>query len=493
MENKVSWRLGKILDDRYRIDSVLGIGGMAVVYKAYDQQEDRDVAVKVLRDDVAMDAESRRQFRKEYQAVGKLSHPNIRAVYDVVVSGDTEYIVMEYVDGINLKQYLKKKGVVPWQEVLDFSIQITQALSHAHSRGIIHLDIKPQNIMLPHDGMVKIADFGIAQMDDTNQTDSADEAVGSIHYISPEQAKGEAVDARSDLYSLGIVMYEMLTGKLPYDGETAEQVLVQHYSVIPEAPSELYPEIPPELETATLRAMEPDPKDRYLTADEMRADLEQLQETLESARQEQDEQEEQGPESQEPEELMLDPVPPAADTVPQVQPVRVVRDEVRVVRKNVPRISRAGELSREGYARRRARANSISMLLGFSLVAVFALGLFSFVGRYWLKDIFQEAKRVEVPTLVGLDIDDVTNNDTIKELYKVNITYRSDPSYRMGQIMEQDPAGGSSRMIVSDGIELDLTVSSGLQLERLPYDLVNSPFTPPPARRWSAAAPSPST
>ena len=165
MDNKVDWRLGKILDDRYEIESVLGIGGMAIVYKAYDRQMGRPVAVKVLRDDVAMDAESRKQFRKEYQAVGKLSHPNIRAVYDVVVSGDTEYIVMEYVDGINLKQYMKKNGPLSWQEALYFSTQIAQALRHAHSRNIVHLDIKPQNIMLPRDGSVKIADFGIAQMD----------------------------------------------------------------------------------------------------------------------------------------------------------------------------------------------------------------------------------------------------------------------------------------------------------------------------------------
>lgn len=472
MENEVTWRLGKILDERYKIESVVGIGGMAVVYKAYDQQEDRYVALKVLRDDVAMDAESRRQFRKEYQAVGKLSHPNIRAVYDVVVSGDTEYIVMEYVDGVNLKQYLKKKGRLPWREVLGLSIQIARALSHAHSRGIIHLDIKPQNIMLPRDGTVKIADFGIAQMEEAAEGESSDEAVGSIHYISPEQAKGEAVDARSDIYSLGIVMYEMLTGKLPYDGETAEQVLVQHYSVIPEAPSEIDPDIPSELENASLRAMEPEPDDRYPTADEMLADLEQLQESLDA------------------EDAFYDDggngeavgadhtlVQPADAAAAERVPARIVRDEVRIVRKNVPRISRSGELSREGYARRRARANTISMLSGFALVAVFALGLFSFVWRYWLKDIFQDAERVDVPALVGLNIDDVISNENVATLYKIEIDYRADPTYSSGTVLEQDPAPGSSRMIVSDGIDLKLVVSSGLQMERLPDDLVNSPFT----------------
>ena len=198
MDNKVNWRIGKRLDGRYEIQSVLGIGGMAVVYKALDQKLGRNVAIKVLRDDTAMDTESRRRFHTEYQAVAMLSHPNIRAVYDVVSSGDTEYIVMEYVDGINLKQYLKKKGHLSWKEALHFSAQIARALSHAHEKGIVHMDIKPQNIMLLRDGTAKIADFGIAQFEGAMESDSS-EAQGSIHYISPEQARGEPVDARSDI------------------------------------------------------------------------------------------------------------------------------------------------------------------------------------------------------------------------------------------------------------------------------------------------------
>lgn len=458
MDNKVDWRLGKILDDRYEIESVLGIGGMAIVYKAYDRQMGRPVAVKVLRDDVAMDAESRKQFRKEYQAVGKLSHPNIRAVYDVVVSGDTEYIVMEYVDGINLKQYMKKNGPLSWQEALYFSTQIAQALRHAHSRNIVHLDIKPQNIMLPRDGSVKIADFGIAQMDEPMEGGSAaDEAVGSIHYISPEQARGEAVDARSDIFSLGIVMYEMLTGRLPFDGDTVEQVAVQHYSVIPDAPSQINPDVPLELEGITLRAMEPDPDDRYPTADDMLADLNDFSQAMSRASEKA-------------------AVTPAEDTQDKV-PVRIVKDEVHVVRKNVPRISRAGELSKEGYARRRIRANKISMLLGFSLVIAFALGLFVFVWQYWLRDIFEETERVEVPTFVGQNVNDITANGAMTELYNFDVKYRPDPNTPADVILEQDPAAGSSRMIVSSGINVSLTVSSGVEMIRLPTDIVNIPYT----------------
>ena len=478
MENKVNWRLGKVLDDRYKIESVLGIGGMAVVYKAYDQQLQRDVAVKVLRDDVAMDAESRKQFRKEYQAVGMLSHPNIRAVYDVVVSGDTEYIVMEFVDGINLKQYMRKKLIIPWQEVLRLSIQVARALCHAHSRGIIHMDIKPQNIMLPLDGTVKIADFGIAQIEAAVAPEqAADEALGSIHYISPEQARGDQVDARSDIYSLGVVMYEMLTGKLPFDGETVEQVTVQHYSVIPDAPSQFNPSIPEELEDITLHAMEPDPDDRYPTADEMLADLERFRRESEDLSSIQLPQVEPEESQEEPREKAVAARPVRQPAPRQTEPVRITRDEVHVIRKNVPRISRAGELSKEGYARRRTRANSVSMLLGFALVAIFALGLFVFVWQYWLADIFSDTVRVIVPAFVGENIDDVNANTDLNEIYNIKILYRANPTYAQGIVMEQDPEAGANRMVVSDGIDLTLTVSSGIQMQQLPANLVNMPFT----------------
>ena len=444
MENKVNWRLGKILDGRYEIVSVVGIGGMAVVYQAYDLEKKRDVAVKVLRDDVSMDADSRRQFRKEYQAVEKLNHPNIRAVYDVVSSGDTEYIVMEYVDGINLKQYMKGKGVLSWQGVLHFSTQIARALNHAHSRGLIHMDIKPQNIMLPKDGTVKIADFGIAQMDEADPTD-AEEALGSIHYISPEQARGGIIDARSDIYSLGVVMYEMLTGKLPFEGKTVEEVAVQQYSVMPDAPSALNSDVPAELEEITLRAMQPEPDDRYATVAEMLADLEDFRRSRNG-------------------------------TAVQTS-VNEIRDEVHVISKNVPRISRSGELSKEGYVRRRARAASISMLSGFVIVVAFALALFIFVWQYWLKDIFRDAERVSVASFVGQQAEDILVDEELQELYNFKVVYKADSTHDEGMVTEQDPAAGASRMITSDGIDVTLTVSSGVQLVTIPDDIVNAPYT----------------
>lgn len=210
--------IGKILNDRYELLDVLGVGGMAVVYKAKCHRLNRLVAVKVLKPELAADADIRARFHGESKAVGMMSHPNIVNVYDVNQDGDIDYFVMELVDGITLKQYIHRRGgVLNWREALHFSVQILEGLDHAHSRGIIHRDVKPQNIMVLRDGSVKVADFGIATIADAQKT-MTQEALGSVHYISPEQAKGSAVDERSDLYSTGVVLYEMLTGRLPYEG-----------------------------------------------------------------------------------------------------------------------------------------------------------------------------------------------------------------------------------------------------------------------------------
>ena len=455
MENKISWRLGKTLDGRYEMISVLGIGGMAVVYKAFDHKLKRHVAIKVLRDDVAMDAVSRRRFRTEYQAVGMLSHPNIRAVYDVVSSGDTEYIVMEFVDGINLKQYLKKKGALSWKEVLHFSTQIAKALSHAHSKGIIHMDIKPQNIILPRDGTVKIADFGIAHLveESGDSAEDPDEALGSIHYISPEQARGEAVDGRTDIYSLGVVMYEMLTGQIPFDGESVAEVAVKHFTISPDAPTALNPEIPPELEEITLKAMQPNPDDRYPLAEEMLADLEDFRKGQTAA------------------------IGVVVKRALAAEAVRREprRDEINVVVKNVPRISKAGELSREGYVRRRSRANTISMLLGFAIVLVFIVGIFAFVWNYWLGEIFRDAERVSVPDFIGEAVESITTDEDMADLFNFRVVYEANSLVEPGTIIGQDPAAGSSRMIVQEGIDVTLSVSSGIQMVSVP-DVYNIPF-----------------
>lgn len=269
--------IGKLLDNRYEIMEQIGMGGMARVFRALDHRLNRQVAVKILREDLVEDAELRRRFHEESQAVAMLSHPNIVAVYDVSRSSDVEYIVMELIDGITLKQYMQKKGnKLNWREALHFITQIVKALGHAHSRGIIHRDIKPHNIMVLRDGSVKVADFGIARVASGGHSTLTQEALGSVHYISPEQARGSHIDARSDLYSAGVVLYEMITGRLPFEGDTPVSVAIQHINSIPLSPREIDPAIPEALEAITMKAMAPDPDNRYLSADDMLADLEEF-------------------------------------------------------------------------------------------------------------------------------------------------------------------------------------------------------------------------
>ncbi len=267
--------IGRLLDNRYEILEVIGVGGMAVVYKARCHRLNRLVAVKILKDDFTGDEEFRRRFHAESQAVAMLSHPNIVSVYDVSTSGDADYIVMELIDGISLKQYMEKKGVLNWKETLHFAMQICKAMEHAHSRGIVHRDIKPHNVMVLKNGSVKVADFGIARVMSKSNT-LTKEALGSVHYISPEQAKGGRVDNRSDIYSLGVVMYEMMTGRPPYDGESPVAVAIQHINGNPPLPSTLNPNIPEGLEQIIMRAMARNPEERYPTAAALLEDMDEF-------------------------------------------------------------------------------------------------------------------------------------------------------------------------------------------------------------------------
>lgn len=272
--------IGKFLGKRYEILERIGSGGMAVVYKAKCHWLNRFVAIKILKEDLAQDEEFRRRFHEESQAVAMLSHPNIVSIYDVSRSEDSsepDYIVMELIEGISLKQYMQKRGgKLSWKEALHFITQIMKGLSHAHSRGIIHRDIKPHNIMILRDGSVKVADFGIARLMSSSQNTMTQEALGSVHYISPEQARGSRIDARSDIYSAGVVLYEMLTGRLPYEGDSPVSVAIQHINSIPLSPRELDSSLPEAIEAITMKAMASDVERRYISADAMLVDLEEF-------------------------------------------------------------------------------------------------------------------------------------------------------------------------------------------------------------------------
>ena len=429
--------IGKMLDDRYEILECIGEGGMAIVYKAMCHRLNRYVAVKIMRDEMAADEEFRRRFCAESQAVAMLSHPNIVAVYDVSHSDDIEYIVMELIDGITLKQYMDRRGMLSWKETLHFSKQIAKALSHAHERGIIHRDIKPQNIMLLRDGTIKVGDFGIAALE--NELDENNgQAIGSIHYIAPEQARGNCPDARSDIYSLGVVMYEMLTGQLPYTGDTLGEIAVKHMNADPVLPHELNPDIPPELESITLKAMAPGLEERYQSAKDLLEDLEAITQSQMKA----DEEEE------------------AVETeAPGVKPVRSV-----------------SELSKEKYKRRRRRASRVSFLSGTLGLLLLAIWLFCFLWDFWLEDVFSPAERIDLPNFVGTEFQAIENNAELMNTYSFNVVYVIDTENPSGLVLDQSPEPGRSMMVTPGGIQVELTVSSGASEYVVP-DVLNMSYT----------------
>lgn len=272
MENYV----GKRLDGRYEVQEIIGVGGMSVVYKAYDNVDDRTVAIKILKDEFSNDADFVRRFKNESKAIAVLSHPNIVKVYDVSFGEKVQYIVMEYVDGITLKEYIQKQHIITWNDAVFFTTQILRALQHAHDKGIVHRDIKPQNIILLPTGNIKVTDFGIARFSRTETKTLTENAIGSVHYISPEQAKGEFTDERADIYSVGVVLYEMLAGKVPFDADSAVSVALMQLQKEPKKLTEINPNIPLGIEQICFHAMQKNPEDRYQTATEMLLDLEEV-------------------------------------------------------------------------------------------------------------------------------------------------------------------------------------------------------------------------
>ena len=268
--------LGKRLDGRYEIHELIGVGGMANVYRCTDTVDDREVAIKILKDEYLNNEEFIRRFKNESKAIAMLSHPNIVKVYDVSFGDMIQYIVMEYIDGITLKEYIDRQGIIEWKDVIHLTTQVLKALQHAHECGIVHRDVKPQNIILLQDGTIKMTDFGIARFSDKATRTMTDQAIGSVHYIAPEQARGDVTDGKTDIYSVGVMLYEMLTGKLPFDGDTAVSVALMQLQSTPKRPREVNPGIPIGLEQITLRAMQKQPEDRFASAAEMLSDIERF-------------------------------------------------------------------------------------------------------------------------------------------------------------------------------------------------------------------------
>ena len=415
--------IGKMLDDRYEILELIGSGGMANVYKARCHRLNRLVAIKILKSDLAANADFRRRFHDESQAVAQLSHANIVSVYDVSTNPDREYIVMELIDGITLKQYMERRGRMDWRESLHFITQIMRGLSHAHSRGIIHRDIKPQNIMVLRDGSVKVADFGIACLANQGQT-LTQEALGSVHYISPEQARGDRIDARSDIYSAGVVLYEMLTGRLPFEGDSAVSVAIQHLSSVPLAPRDIDPSIPEPLELICMKAMNSDPNKRYASADAMIEDLEKFRRDP----------------SVDMDYIRQELTAPAADTEPTMPlPTAQVASAVK---------KHTGELRREREAEEeppRRDKKSIAIIAGIFAAAVLLVVL---LFKLILGDFGPAGsnKSYPVPDIRGKTVEEAQEMEGVKDIFLIEVQgTRTTEEYQPGQIVEQDPAAGRTR------------------------------------------------
>ena len=415
--------IGKMLDDRYEILELIGSGGMANVYKARCHRLNRLVAIKILKSDLADNADFRRRFHDESQAVAQLSHANIVSVYDVSTNPDREYIVMELIDGITLKQYMERRGRMDWRESLHFITQIMRGLSHAHSRGIIHRDIKPQNIMVLRDGSVKVADFGIACLANQGQT-LTQEALGSVHYISPEQARGDRIDARSDIYSAGVVLYEMLTGRLPFEGDSAVSVAIQHLSSVPLAPRDIDPSIPEPLELICMKAMSSDPNKRYASADAMIEDLEKFRRDP----------------SVDMDYIRQELTAPAADTEPTMPiPTAQVASAVK---------KHTGELRREREEEEeppRRDKKSIAIIAGIFAAAVLLVVL---LFKLILGDFGPAGsnKSYPVPDIRGKTVEEAQEMEGVKDIFLIEVQgTRTTEEYQPGQIVEQDPTAGRTR------------------------------------------------
>ena len=403
--------IGLVLDNRYRLKRLVGIGGMAMVFEADDLLKKTTVAVKILKEEFAADEVSVQRFINESKAVLMLSHPNIVKIFDVSVKGEYKYIVMEYIDGITLKAYMQRKGALSVKETIAYSIQILRALEHAHLGGVVHRDIKPQNIMLLRSGQIKVTDFGIAKLPDAKTLTATDKAIGTVYYISPEQAAGEkGIDRRADLYSVGVMMYEMITGKLPFDGENPVSIALKQISEEPKPPHELNPNIPEGLEQIILFAMEKDKDKRFQTATQM------------------------------------------------IDLLKRVRENPGVVfkQKNTPK-------KHNGTQSKKSTMLPIIMGVASAFLLVALISAFTVVHDIFFGDTANNTVTIEVDQFVGRAYDDALQKELEKSNYRVKVDYAYSADTESGTVIAQTPKAGESRKGIKGQkfADLTLTVSRG--------------------------------
>lgn len=408
--------VGQVFDGRYRIQKIIGIGGMAVVFEAEDFVMKRTVALKLLKDEINNDVQSVRRFINESRAVAMLNHPNIVAIYDVTVKDDLKYIVMENIRGITLKSYMNRKGVLNVKEALSFTEQILMALEHAHSKGIIHRDIKPQNIMLLRNGTIKVADFGIAKLPDVNETQEEQnkKAIGTVYYISPEQASGKPIDARSDLYSLGVMLYEMVTGRLPFRSEQLLNVAKMQVNEKPVPPSKRNAAVPKGVEQLILCAMEKDPAKRFQSAKEM---------------------------------------------------LRVVTQLKNNPQANIKLLKHKPEKDKKKRPERQSRS-MLPVIAGVAtaFLITFSIAAFYVFSQLIIGDEDSQAQEISVRDFVGMTWSDTFAKDVGEDYYTFEVQYQFSETEEKGKILSQEPKAGESRKVIPSEqfCQVTLYVSQGV-------------------------------
>lgn len=429
--------VGKRLDGRYEIKEIIGVGGMAVVYKAFDNQENRVVAVKILKEEFISNEEFVRRFKNESKAIAMLSHPNIVKVYDVSFGDLIQYIVMEYIDGITLKEYIEREGSLRWKDAVHFTIQILKGLQHAHDKGIVHRDVKPQNIMVLPDGTIKVTDFGIARFARSEQRTITDKAIGSVHYISPEQARGERTDEKTDIYSVGVILYEMLTGRLPFQAESAVSVAIMQLQREPQLPTEINGSIPLGLEQITMHAMQKSPERRYQSASEMLCDL--------------------GAFRKDP-SITFDYSYFVDDSPTKFVPNSFDYDSVRIPEEDEP------EETKE-------KNNMIPILAGIAATLVIAIIVLAAI---FVPKLFSKSNsEISCPKFIGQLYDDIKANKEYTDSFKFETEWQANNDFEYGYVFEQSKAEGQK---VKKGATITLYISKGESTKKVPdvYGLTES-------------------